>query len=196
MPSDDSSVRDALSHQSLKVSRDDPGPRPMIAVLDARPGLAGQLREKIAELAAHVRREPACLTFTAYEARDVPGRFYRYEVYASAAAFAEHLQTRPDRKDPPCQTLSPCPAGSGPPTARRSPCRASGSRLVPFTCGEESSLSACRDLQCPICLLPMAAGAALVNEDCPEELRGRCDPVWVTFGCSGSRRKLRPDRAG
>jgi hypothetical protein len=27
MPSDDSSVRDVLSHQSLKVSRDDPGPR-------------------------------------------------------------------------------------------------------------------------------------------------------------------------
>jgi hypothetical protein len=84
MPSDDSSVRDALNHQSLKVSRDDPGPRPMIAVLDARPGLAGQLREKIAELAAQVRREPGCLTFTAYEARDVPGRFYLYEVYGHA----------------------------------------------------------------------------------------------------------------
>lgn len=67
----------------------------MIAVLDARPGLAGQLREKIAELAAQVRREPGCLTFTAYEARDVPGRFYLYEVYASAAAFGEHLQTQP-----------------------------------------------------------------------------------------------------
>ena len=67
----------------------------MIAVLDARPGLADQLREKIAELAAHVRREPGCLTFTAYEARDVPGRFYLYEVYASAAAFAEHPQTQP-----------------------------------------------------------------------------------------------------
>ncbi len=40
MPSDDSSVRGALNHQSLQVSRDDPGPRPMIAVLDARPGLA------------------------------------------------------------------------------------------------------------------------------------------------------------
>ena len=63
MPSDDSSVGDTLSHQSLQVSRDDPGPRPMIAVLDARPGLAG--------------------------------RFYLYEVYASAAAFAEHLQTQP-----------------------------------------------------------------------------------------------------
>lgn len=47
MPSDDSSVGDALNHQSLKVSRDDPRPRPMIAVLDAWPGLAGQLREKI-----------------------------------------------------------------------------------------------------------------------------------------------------
>ena len=67
----------------------------MIAVLEARPGLGGQLREKIAELAAQVRHEPGCLTFTAYEARDVPGRFYLYEVYASAAAFAEHLQTQP-----------------------------------------------------------------------------------------------------
>ena len=55
----------------------------MIAVLDARTGLGGQ-----------VRREPGCLTFTAYKARDVLGRFYLYEVYASAAAFAEHLQTQ------------------------------------------------------------------------------------------------------
>ena len=49
MPSDDSSVRDALNHQSLQVNRDDPRPRPMIAVLDASAGLAGQAREKIAE---------------------------------------------------------------------------------------------------------------------------------------------------
>src|ERR1700735_2414451 len=93
MPSDDSSVRDALNHQSLQVKPGRPGPRPIIAVLDARPGLAGQLREKIAELAAQVRREPGCLTFTAYEARDVPGRFYLYEVYASAAAFAAKPHT-------------------------------------------------------------------------------------------------------
>ncbi len=45
MPGDGSSVRDALNHQSLQVSRDDPGPRSMIAVLDARPGVAGRLRE-------------------------------------------------------------------------------------------------------------------------------------------------------
>ena len=72
MPSDESRVRDALNHQSLQASREDPRPRPTIAVLDARLGLAGQLREKIAELAAQVRREADCLTFTAHEARDVP----------------------------------------------------------------------------------------------------------------------------
>ena len=60
MPGDGSSVRDALNHQSLQVSRDDPGPRPMIAVLDARPGLAGRLREKIAkQLAAQSAASPA-----------------------------------------------------------------------------------------------------------------------------------------
>jgi quinol monooxygenase YgiN len=77
----------------MQVDRDDHRPRPMIAVLDAQPGLAGQLIEKIAELARQVRREPGC-TFTAYQARDRPGRFYRYEGYASAAAFDEHLQTQ------------------------------------------------------------------------------------------------------
>ncbi|MDQ2815168.1 MAG: antibiotic biosynthesis monooxygenase [Actinomycetota bacterium] len=65
MPSDDSGVREALNDPSLQVDRDDPRPRPMIALLDARPGMAGQLREVVAELARQVRREPGCLTFTA-----------------------------------------------------------------------------------------------------------------------------------
>jgi quinol monooxygenase YgiN len=95
MPDDDSLVRDAMKDKSLQVNRDLPGPRPMIAVLDARPGLADQLRVKIAELVAHVRREPGCVTFTAYEARDIRGRFYLYEVYINAAAFEDHLQTQP-----------------------------------------------------------------------------------------------------
>jgi quinol monooxygenase YgiN len=38
-------------------------------------------------------RTPGCVTFTAYEARDTPGRFYLYEVYADAAAFDAHLRT-------------------------------------------------------------------------------------------------------
>jgi hypothetical protein len=62
MPSDDSSVRDALNHQSLKVSRDDPGPRPMIAVLDARPGLAGQpVHDFIASVPAFSTAQPGSL---------------------------------------------------------------------------------------------------------------------------------------
>ena len=74
----------SLSHGNLQVDTSDPGPRPMIAVLDARPGLADALSERIVELVRQVRREPGCATFTAYEARDTPGRLYDHE---SAAAF-------------------------------------------------------------------------------------------------------------
>jgi quinol monooxygenase YgiN len=83
----------SLHHGNLRVDTSDPAPRPMIAVLDARPGLADTFRERIVELARQVRREPGCTTFTAYEARDTPGRFYLYEVYADAAAFDAHLKT-------------------------------------------------------------------------------------------------------
>jgi hypothetical protein len=41
----------------------------MIAILDARPGMAGPLREVVAGLARQVRREPGCLTFTARDLR-------------------------------------------------------------------------------------------------------------------------------
>ena len=64
----------------------------MIAILDARPGLEDTFRERIVELVRTVRREPRCVTFTAYEARDTPGRFYLYEVYTDAAAFDAHLK--------------------------------------------------------------------------------------------------------
>jgi quinol monooxygenase YgiN len=65
----------------------------MIAVLDARPGLADVFRERIVELVRQVRQEPGCITFTAYEARDTPGRFFLYEIYTDAAAFDTHLKT-------------------------------------------------------------------------------------------------------
>ena len=55
--------------------------------------LTGAFRERIVELVRDVRREPGCATFTAYEARDTPGRFYLYEVYTDAAAFDAHLKT-------------------------------------------------------------------------------------------------------
>jgi quinol monooxygenase YgiN len=83
----------SLRHGNLQVDTSDPNPRPMIAVLDAKPGLADAFRERIVELVRDVRREPGCATFTAYEARDTPGRFYLYEVYPDAAAFDAHLKT-------------------------------------------------------------------------------------------------------
>jgi quinol monooxygenase YgiN len=59
---------------------------------DLGPALV-QAHQAAVELVRVVRREPGCVTFTAYEARDTSGRFYLYEVYTDAAAFAAHLQT-------------------------------------------------------------------------------------------------------
>jgi quinol monooxygenase YgiN len=83
----------ALHNPNLQVDTTDPSQRPMIAILDARPGLEDAFRERIVELVRAVRREPGCVSFTAYEARDTPGRFYLHEVYTDGAAFATHLQT-------------------------------------------------------------------------------------------------------
>ena len=69
------------------------GPRPMIAVIDALPGHAGELRAAVRTLAAAVRREPGCLTFIPYQQVGAPGRFHLYEVYADVAAFRDHLRT-------------------------------------------------------------------------------------------------------
>jgi quinol monooxygenase YgiN len=93
MPATEDYLTASLRHGNLQVDITDRNPRPMIAILDAKPGLADAFRERIAELVRAVRREPGCVTFTAYEARDTPGRFYLYEVYTDAAAFATHLQT-------------------------------------------------------------------------------------------------------
>ena len=93
MPGADDYLTATLRNRNLQVDTTDRSQRPMIAILDARPGLADAFRERIVELVRAVRREPGCVTFTAYEARDTPGRFYLYEVYTDGAAFATHLQT-------------------------------------------------------------------------------------------------------
>jgi quinol monooxygenase YgiN len=83
----------SLHHSNLQVDATDPSPRPMVAILDARPGLEATFRARIVELVRAVRNEPGCVTFTAYEARDTPGRFSLYEIYKDAAAFDAHLRT-------------------------------------------------------------------------------------------------------
>ena len=70
-----------------------PGPRPMIAIIDALPGHDSELRSSVIELTNAVRSEPGCLTFVAYEAVDAPGRFYLYEIYRSTQSFRDHLDT-------------------------------------------------------------------------------------------------------
>lgn len=71
----------------------DPRPRPMVAILDARPEHLDEFRTRVIELVRDVRRESGCVAFIPYEARDVPRRFYLYEVYANTAAFLRHLET-------------------------------------------------------------------------------------------------------
>jgi quinol monooxygenase YgiN len=68
-------------------------PRPLLAVLEAKPGCADELRELITTLTRHNRQEPGCVTFIPYEADQYPGRFYLYEIFANADAFDEHLET-------------------------------------------------------------------------------------------------------
>ncbi|MFJ6893494.1 hypothetical protein [Streptomyces hokutonensis] len=52
----------SLDHDNLKVDAEDPDPRPMIAVLDARPGLEDSFRARIVELVHEVRREPGFIS--------------------------------------------------------------------------------------------------------------------------------------
>ncbi len=68
-------------------------PRPLLAVLEADPGHADELRAMIVELTRANRQESGCIAFIPYEADQFPGRFYLYEVFANADAFEEHLET-------------------------------------------------------------------------------------------------------
>lgn len=49
------------------------------------------LRPVLPDGLPHDRAEPGCLEFTPYENPLWPGRFHLVEVYASTAAFGEHL---------------------------------------------------------------------------------------------------------
>jgi quinol monooxygenase YgiN len=84
---------EVISGVAIAADFDTTNPRPMIAILDAKPGLADNLRELVTELAAQVRQEPGCLAFVPYQQHDAPERFYLYEVYRNLDAFRIHLRT-------------------------------------------------------------------------------------------------------
>ena len=58
MPGAEDFLTAALHHGNLQVDAADPSKRPMIAILDAKPGLEEAFRERIVQLVRAVRREP------------------------------------------------------------------------------------------------------------------------------------------
>ncbi len=66
-------------------------PRPILAILDAKPGREHELKEVLIELTRQNRAEPGCLTFIPYESDRFPQRFFLYEVFRDADAFDTHL---------------------------------------------------------------------------------------------------------
>ena len=77
----------------LAADLDPIGPRPMIAILDAKPDRIDDLRQLVADLADAVRREPGCIAFVAYQEHGSARRFYLHEVYRDLDAFRTHLRT-------------------------------------------------------------------------------------------------------
>lgn len=65
--------------------------RPILAILDAKPGREQELKEIIIALTQHNRREAGCVTFIPYESDRFPHRFFLYEVFQDADAFEIHL---------------------------------------------------------------------------------------------------------
>jgi len=66
-------------------------PRPLIAILEAKPGREQELREILIELTRRNRAEPGCVTFIPYESDRFPSRFFLYEIFHDAQAFETHL---------------------------------------------------------------------------------------------------------
>ena len=88
-----SAPAEVISGVAIAADLDTNNPRPMIAILDAKPGHSDDLRDLVTELTAQVRAEPGCLAFIPYQSHDTPERFYLYEIYRDLDAFRTHLHT-------------------------------------------------------------------------------------------------------
>lgn len=67
-------------------------PRPILAILDAKPGREKELKDILIELTRQNRAEAGCVTFIPYESDRFPHRFYLYEIFRDAEAFETHLR--------------------------------------------------------------------------------------------------------
>ncbi len=66
-------------------------PRPILAILDAKPGREQELKDILIELTQRNREEAGCVTFIPYAADRFPHRFYLYEIFNDADSFEVHL---------------------------------------------------------------------------------------------------------
>jgi quinol monooxygenase YgiN len=76
--------RDATSHDDAVV---------LVAVFQARPETADELRQRLIEMVRYTRVEPGCLRYDLHQDHDDPCRFAFIETWASPAALAIHDQT-------------------------------------------------------------------------------------------------------
>jgi quinol monooxygenase YgiN len=65
--------------------------RILYAEFTALPGSESSVTDLVRDLTELVRQEPGNLVFAAARKRDDPAKFFVYEEYADAAAFATHL---------------------------------------------------------------------------------------------------------
>lgn len=65
----------------------------VVAQIRAKPGMEDALRAVTLPLVAQVRAEPNNLTYFLHEAREAPGHFIFYEIFATQADFEAHNAT-------------------------------------------------------------------------------------------------------
>src|SRR5687768_13627815 len=65
----------------------------MTAIITARPGTGGELRQRLSQLVAETVKEPGCLEFRVFETIEQPDQFVLWEIFASQEALRAHLDT-------------------------------------------------------------------------------------------------------
>lgn len=78
----------------------------VIATYRTAPGATQAVADLLARHGAASEQEPGCRQFLAHQALEDPTRFFLYETYDSAEAFAEHRRTEHFRQNIE-QTLAP-----------------------------------------------------------------------------------------
>ena len=66
----------------------------VVSTLKAKPGKEPELREMLARLIHHSRKEKGCLQFDVHQAAESTGRFLLFETWQDQASFDAHMKSR------------------------------------------------------------------------------------------------------